>query len=201
MRKSKVADMLLSSVIAHVHSANQLVGIYASIPTFFTNQVWSFCILGRIQQIVRHMFALGFIKQFSNRRFFSWSKWLFKSFDCLVCDERCGVSHELNSCLLNMTVCDMFLGAVPGTNESSFSSHFTSAIVLVRKSRVCVNLSVRRRATCALKMQFVCLQQEAPAFKLCPLTPLSFFVTHPWGRPTSSGYDDSFLTDLFSLSL
>lgn len=88
------------------------------------------------------MFALGFKKPFSNNRlFFSWSKWLFKSFDCLVCDERCGVSHELNSCLLNMTLCDMFLGALPGTGERSFLSPFTSAIVLVRKSRVCVNLS------------------------------------------------------------
>lgn len=36
VRKSKVADMPLSSIIAHVHSANQLVGIYAPIPTFVT---------------------------------------------------------------------------------------------------------------------------------------------------------------------
>lgn len=87
---------------------------------------------------------------------FSWSKRLFTSFGRLVSGERCGVSHELTPCLLNMTVWDMFEGAVPGTEQLSVSSPFTSALAIVHKSRVGAHLPANRRKTFTLK-NIVCI--------------------------------------------
>lgn len=63
------------------------------------------------------------------------------------------MSHELNPCLLSMTVCDMFEGAVPGTDQLS---PFTSALVIVHKSRVGAHLSANRQKTFTLK-NVVCI--------------------------------------------